>query len=132
MLVLVAVVAIALAGLWWFQAYRTAQAQDIVGENITRPTPPEIAQAEELLDQTTLLNPHTTADFRRAVGLLGIGQTERATRILLDLVDAEPTNAEAWAVLTSAARMSGDKALERRARAAVAELNPYEQRDRGN
>lgn len=128
-LVIVALLVIAVSGLWWFQSYRSEQAQDVFGDELERPTPEKVALVEELLDDTLLLNPHTDSDFQRGVALLGVGETERGTRILLDLVEREPTNAQVWAVLTSAARQSGDRELDRRAREAVARLNPYEQRD---
>lgn len=81
------------------------------------------ARTQTLIDHADKLNPDSGADLLKARLALQQRRFDDARRILLDVVEKEPANLDAWAVIAVAFRDS-DPALFDRAIAANRRYNP--------
>ncbi len=72
-------------------------------------------EADEQLDDATLLSPDTTPDLNRAGLALRRGDLDRGIGLLREVVEREPENLPAWRLLALAANAADDSQLEREA-----------------
>ena len=86
-------------------------------------------RAEALLRDARRLNPDSAPDVGRAVLYQGRGRPQRAVALLEDVLEREPDNLGAWALLYQLTR-TRDPATARRALAARARLDPFNARPR--
>ena len=86
-------------------------------------TPAQVEHALSLLRRSEAHTPDTEPILDQAALLVRKGQMRRATPLLEDIVDREPENVQAWAVLALATRTT-NPARSAQARARTATLAP--------
>jgi predicted Zn-dependent protease len=121
-----ACISLAVAGwlaLGLYQSRSEEQAKDVVLP-FNRLDEREARRAERLLDRAAWLNPDVQPDIYRAILALDRGRSGPAVRTILGVTRREPRNIEAWAWLSTLARLDGDRALAARADRRIAELRP--------
>ena len=118
----------ALLAVQLFAAHRLEQGQDITFAS-RRITAAERERANAYLEDAKTLSASAEPDIYRSVLFGYRGDRLTATRILLDVVEREPENVEAWGWLEAATR-GRDEALNARARARIRVLNPAIARSR--
>jgi predicted Zn-dependent protease len=115
-MLLLAVVAMAVLGVWYANARDLKHAAAVA---IHSRTPAQIAASERLFTRARRLSPDTSPDIGRAFLLIRAGQSDRAAPLLADLAAREPRNLLVWQYLSLA-----DPARAAEARARVAKLAP--------
>jgi len=127
----VGVVLVALAALGWLGMSERAarlEARGVAAAERLR-EPGAFARAERDLRVAARHNPDTSPELARAVLYAGAGRTGPAVALLASVARREPDNRAAWAALAALTRES-DPAAARRARAALARLDPLGARPR--
>ena len=89
----------------------------------SKPSPPTVDRADELLCDAAASTASREPDLRRAELFLFAGRNADAARAALAVVREEPDNVEGWTVLSHAAA-TGDRPLAARARARLRVLSP--------
>jgi predicted Zn-dependent protease len=122
---------VAVAALAWLGVMeRDARLQrEAVAASGRLDVPGNAQRAESAFRRARALSPDTEPDVGRALLYLALERRDDATALLEDVLDREPENLTAWAVLFNVAR-GHDPATEERARAARRRLDPVGARAR--
>ncbi len=122
-LVSVAVVCVAVAGFWLRATLLESEAQRVSQNPFAVADTGRAARAERDFEAAERRNPDTRPKILRGHLLLRERRFRSSVEVLSEVVEDEPENAEAWALLAVAAA-EVDPRLAGRARARLGELNP--------